>query len=43
MPEAKTESSLNEKSAWLIERCKKEGLRFSTRLHIILYGNQRAI
>ncbi len=43
MPEARTEESLKEKSAWLVEKCKKEGFRFSTRLQIALYGNQRAI
>lgn len=43
MPEAVTESAIREKSGWLVERCKSEGFRFSTRLHIILYGNKRAV
>jgi 7-carboxy-7-deazaguanine synthase len=43
MPEARTDESLVEKSAWLVEACKAEGFRFSTRLQIALYGNQRAI
>ncbi len=43
MPEGTSEASLQEKSAWLVETCERDGFRFSTRLHIILYGNKRAI
>jgi len=41
MPESTSPELLREKSAWLAEICKSEGFRFTTRLHIILYGNRR--
>lgn len=41
MPEGVTKRAIEEKSKWLIEICKWEGYHFSTRLHILLYGNQR--
>jgi 7-carboxy-7-deazaguanine synthase len=34
---------LRERSAWLVEICKREGYRFSPRLHIELWGNQRGV
>jgi 7-carboxy-7-deazaguanine synthase len=43
MPQAVSVDQLRDKSAWLVERCKKEGFRFSTRLHIVLYGNKRGL
>lgn len=43
MPESTSPESLREKSVWLAEACKSEGFRFSTRLHIILYGNKRRV
>lgn len=43
MPESISPEALAEKSTWLGEICKDEGYRFSTRLHIILYGNRRGI
>lgn len=41
MPESTSPELLREKSAWVAEICKEEGFRFTTRLHIILYGNRR--
>jgi 7-carboxy-7-deazaguanine synthase len=41
MPESTSSEALRVKSSWLAEICKSEGFRFSTRLHIILYGNRR--
>ena len=41
MPEAVTSETLREKSAWLAEICKDNGFRFTSRLHLILYGNKR--
>jgi len=41
MPEGMTESVLRERSAWLADRCKQEGLRLSPRLHVWLWGARR--
>lgn len=41
MPEAKSREELLEKSKWLVEVCKAQGYMFSTRLHILLWGNER--
>ena len=41
MPEGVTHEALREKSQWLIEVCKKEGYRFSSRLQIEVYGDVR--
>lgn len=41
MPEGTNVATMNERGAWLGELCKREGYRFSPRLHVYLYGNQR--
>ena len=41
MPEGIEAEVLHERSLWLAEICKREGFRFSPRLHIDLYGNKR--
>jgi len=41
MPEARTPEALNSRSGWLSEACVREGFRFSTRLHILLWGDER--
>ena len=41
MPEGRTPDALAKKSAWLSEACMKNGFRFTTRLHIILWGDER--
>ena len=41
MPEGVESAILRERSLWLAEICKQEGFRFSPRLHVDLYGNQR--
>ncbi len=41
MPEGRTPEALAKKSAWLSEACMKNGFRFTTRLHIILWGDER--
>jgi 7-carboxy-7-deazaguanine synthase len=41
MPEGITPSTLEKRSSWLVGMCKERGYRFSTRLHILLYGNRR--
>ena len=41
MPEGRTPDALATKSAWLSEACVNNGFRFTTRLHIILWGDER--
>ena len=41
MPEGVTAESIQGRSPWVAEACAKEGFRFSTRLHILLWGDQR--
>jgi 7-carboxy-7-deazaguanine synthase len=41
MPEGIDAGDLRQRGAWLAEICKREGFRFSPRLHVELYGNLR--
>jgi 7-carboxy-7-deazaguanine synthase len=41
MPEGIEAIVLRDRSAWLAEICKREGFRYSPRLHVDLYGNTR--
>lgn len=41
MPEGIDALTLLERSRWVVEICKKQGFRFSPRLHVLLYGNKR--
>ena len=41
MPEGRTLDALARKSTWLPELCVRHGFRFTTRLHIILWGDER--
>jgi 7-carboxy-7-deazaguanine synthase len=43
MPEGVEPQVLAERSTWLVEVCKREGFRFSPRLHIDLWGNRRGV
>jgi len=43
MPEGTDRDVLGERSVWLAEICKSEGYRFSPRLHVELWGNQRGV
>ena len=43
MPEGTDATILAERSRWLVECCKREGYRFSPRLHIDLWGNRRGV
>ena len=43
MPEGVDTTILRERGEWVAEICKKEGYRFSPRLHIELYGNRRGV
>jgi 7-carboxy-7-deazaguanine synthase len=43
MPEGTDRDTLRERGLWLAEMCKREGYRFSPRLHVDLWGNQRGV
>jgi len=43
MPEGTDRETLRERSIWLVEIAKAEGYRFTPRLHVELWGNQRGI
>ena len=43
MPEGTDRDRLRERSAWLAGIAKAEGVRFSPRLHVELYGNRRGV
>jgi 7-carboxy-7-deazaguanine synthase len=43
MPEGIDAATLQERGRWLIDICKREGFRYSPRLHIDLWGNQRGV
>jgi 7-carboxy-7-deazaguanine synthase len=41
MPEGVDSATLANRARWLVEICKREGYRFSPRLHIDLWGAER--
>lgn len=41
MPRARTREEMAERAPWLVETCKREGLRYGPRLQLELFGNQR--
>lgn len=43
MPEGRTAAELRERSPWLAEVCTQRGYRFSTRLHILIWGDKRGV
>jgi len=43
MPEGTTAESIRQRGLWLAEACKEHGYRFSPRLHVDLWGNQRGV
>jgi 7-carboxy-7-deazaguanine synthase len=43
MPEGITTEALRERAKWLVDVCKREGFRYSPRLHIDLWGNRRGV
>ena len=42
MPEGRDVEALQKRSLWLADICRDHGFRFSPRLHVLLWGNQRA-
>ena len=43
MPEGVTHEATKERGLWLSETCKREGFRYSPRLHVDLWGDKRGI
>ncbi|MFM2198348.1 MAG: hypothetical protein RLZZ505_1780 [Verrucomicrobiota bacterium] len=43
MPEGRTAEALAKHAAWLAERCRDLGFRFSDRLHVRLWGDRRGV
>lgn len=43
MPEGRTSAELGARSPWLAETCARRGYRFSTRLHILIWGDRRGV
>jgi 7-carboxy-7-deazaguanine synthase len=43
MPEATNSETLIRRSRWLTKICQDKGYKFSTRLHILLWGNKRGV
>lgn len=43
MPEGTRPEVLKERSRWLAEICKREGYRYSPRLHVDLWGDKRGV
>ena len=41
MPEGRTAVAIQRRSPWVAQGCVENGFRFSTRLHILLWGDQR--
>lgn len=43
MPEGITEEQLRQRSVMLAEICKERGYRFSSRVHVMIWGNRRGV
>ena len=43
MPEGRMAAEINERSRWLAEACAQNGFRFSSRLHILIWGDERGV
>ena len=43
MPEGTDPATLRERGLWLVEIAKREGFRYSPRLHVELWGNRRGV
>ncbi len=43
MPEGRSAAELSSRSPWLAELCAREGYRFTTRLHIYIWGDKRGV
>lgn len=43
MPEGTDPATIHTRSLWLVDAARARGCRFSTRLHVLLYGNRRGV
>jgi 7-carboxy-7-deazaguanine synthase len=43
MPEGTSPERMRERGQWLAEICKREGFRYSPRLHVDLWGDRRGV
>jgi 7-carboxy-7-deazaguanine synthase len=43
MPEGTDPETIRQRAGWITEICKREGFRYSPRLHIDLWGNRRGV
>ena len=43
MPEGTDARVLEQRSEWIVDLCKREGFRYSPRLHVDLFGNKRGV
>lgn len=43
MPEGRTDDEIRSKSEWLIEICKQYQFKFSTRLHVLIWGAKQGV
>lgn len=43
MPEGTSPEALRDRARWLVELCKQHGYRYSPRLHIDVWGNERGV
>lgn len=43
MPEGTTAAELKARSPWIAETCAQRGYRFSSRLHILIWGDKRGV
>jgi 7-carboxy-7-deazaguanine synthase len=43
MPEGTSTDAIFERAKWIVDICKRERFRYSPRLHIDLYGNERGV
>jgi len=43
MPEGVSAEAIRGRARWLAELCKRHGFRYSPRLHIDIWGNERGV
>jgi len=43
MPEGTDAETIRSRAVWIAELCKREGFRYSPRLHVDLWGNRRGV
>ena len=43
MAEGRSSEAIRERAQWIVEICKKEGYRYSPRLHVDIWGDRRGV